>query len=160
MLIGADAAALQLRDELVDGRAVFVAGDDDAVDGQFVFAERIDQAHDLQIVRDAVVRPRLVGDDVAGVDRDDDLGVVLHAGQQLDLRVFVESGQHSRRVLVVDQFAAEFQIQPLAGVSVDPLQDVFRLLFQILFRIKPDVHDFPSNTKMWYLYSIIVYHIL
>ena len=143
MLVDADAAALQAPDEHVDDRVVLVAGDDHAVDRKVPLAEHVDDAQHFEIIGDAEVLARLAGGDIAGVDADDDLRLVLHLLQELDLGVLIKSRQHAHRMLVLDQLAAELQIEA-AFLFVNPFQDVAGLLLDILVRIKSDLlHLFP-----------------
>ena len=76
---------------------------------------------------------------VREVDADDDLRLVFHLFQKLDLGVLVESRKHSHGVLVVDQLAAELQVESLAVFVVDPLKDVLGLFLKIFFCIKTDL---------------------
>ena len=80
--------------------------------------------------------------DRAGADRDYDLGLILHLAQHPNLAVRHEPGQHARRVIVVEQLAAEFEIQ-LAAEGVDAFPYAVGLHTYILVIVKPDfVHDF------------------
>ena len=124
MLIRADPPALQLVDEHVHRRRVLIPGDHHAVDLQIIPAKIVDQPKDLQIVGDPEIMACLTGGDIAGVDADDDLRLVLQPLQQLDLGVLIEARQHSGRVLVMHQLTAEFQIQPLAAGVTDSLTDI------------------------------------
>ena len=60
---------------------------------------------------DAVVAAHLAADDVLGADDDDDLGLLLELQQHLQLGVRLKAGQHAGGVVIIEQLAAEFQIQ-------------------------------------------------
>ena len=136
VLIGFDISAFQLVDKAVDRRRILVAGHDHAVDLQIVLAEDVDQAQHFQIISDAEVLPRLAVDDVAGIDADDDFRLLLHALQQLDLRVFIKARQYAHRMLVMHQLAAELQIQPFTAARIDSFQNIFGLFLDIFVCIK------------------------
>ena len=72
-----------------------------------MLAKNIDQTQDLQVVGDTEILTGLAVDDIAGINADDDLRLILHALQQFDLRVFVKTGQYAHRVLVMHQLAAK-----------------------------------------------------
>ncbi|MPM43048.1 hypothetical protein SDC9_89721 [bioreactor metagenome] len=144
MGIDFDVAFFEFVDEDFGGRLSVVARDDDAVDGQSVFPQLIDQAEDVHIIGDAVVAADFVAFDIASVDADQDLRLVLQFLQQFDFGVFIESRQYAFRMLVADQFPSEFKIQFI--VIVDPFEDVFRLFFNVFLWIKADFfHLFSSN---------------
>ena len=100
-------------------------------------AEGVDQAQHVRVVGDAKVPPDLVFLNVAGVDDDDDLRLVLHLLQHLHLAVRQKARQHPGGVVVVKQFAAKLQIE-LAPKQVDALPDLLRLRAEILLVVKAD----------------------
>ena len=128
--VNAQTQLLQLLLELLGRGLAFVTGDDYAAHIQAKLAECIDQTQHVGIVGDAQITASGVLDDVAGADGDDDLCLVGHGLQHLDLTVGCKAGQHARRMEIVKQLAAKLQIQ-LAAQSFDPLADFFRLLLDI-----------------------------
>ena len=124
VLVGADAASFELGHELVHGRSVFISRDDNGVDREVVAPELVYQSHDFQVVCYAEVLPALALDDISCIDADDYLRLIAHPLQEFDLGVFVKSRKHSHGVLVLNQLAAEFQVEPAFAAS-DPLKDVF-----------------------------------
>ena len=92
VVVDLDAHLLQaLAVGLRAGLAVEV-GDDDAVHAQTAVQEGVPEAEDVHVVGDAQVAPHLVLLDVHGADDDDDLRVVLHLHQHLELAVRLETG--------------------------------------------------------------------
>ena len=59
--------------------------------------------------------------------------------QHADLAVGLESGQHTRGMVVIEQLAAELQIQ-LAAELADPLADMLSLQSQVFIVIETDAH--------------------
>ena len=137
MQIGADAQHLEpLAEGIGDGLAAVVR-DDDAADVQADAAEGVDQAQGVVLVGDAEVAAALRALDIIRGDGDDDLRLVLHLEQHLHLAVRLEAGEHARGVVVVEQLAAEFQIQ-LAAEFADAVPDVLGLELHIFLIVKAD----------------------
>ena len=125
MLVSADTAALQLGNEGIDSRLIFIARNDYAVDLQLIFAEHVDEPHDFKIIGDTEVLTGLVGKDIARIDTDDDLGVIFHLGKQLDLGILVKARQDAGSMLVLNQLASELQVEPFPVTFVDTFQNIF-----------------------------------
>ena len=107
----------------------------DAADIKPLVAEDVDQSEHVLVVGDPEVGAQLVGGDVVAVDDDDDLRLVFELLQHDDLVVGRKAGQHARGVKVVEQLAAEFEVE-FAAEFFDALVDAFRLHCQILFAVK------------------------
>ena len=123
-----------------------VARQHDAADVQTVAAEGLYQAQHVRVVGDVEVAALLALFDIAGVDRDDDLRLILELEQHLHLAVRLEARQHPRRVIVVEELAAEFQIE-LAAEGADPLADVLGLELHILVVVETDALHIPYLPK-------------
>jgi len=124
-----------------------VLRDDDAADVEADGAEGVDQAHDVEIVGDAEIAAALVHLDVRGVDGDDDFRLILELQQHLHLAVGLEAGQHARGVIVVEQLAAELEVQ-LAAEGVHSFEDPLGLKLEIFFIVKTDlVHSLLLETR-------------
>ena len=80
------------------------------------------------------------------VDDDDDLHLVAEGPEHLHLAVGLEAGQDPGRVIVVEELAAEFQIE-LAAEGVDPLADVLGLEPHVLVVVKTDPLHVPYLPK-------------
>ena len=81
--------------------------------------------------------------EVLGIHGDDDFDVVSKFLQHDDLVIRGEAGQHARCVHIVDEFAAELQVELSTEVSA-PLGDVLRLESQVGVAVKSDtVHGLP-----------------
>ena len=74
-----------------------------------------------------------------GVDDDDDLHVVHQLLEHADLGVGLETGQHARGMVVVEQLAAELQVQ-LAAELVDAVADVLGLQRDVLVVVESLAH--------------------
>ena len=83
-------------------RLAHKAGDDDAADKEAKGAEGVDQPQHIEVVGDPEIAADFIFDDVAGIDRDDDLGLVGQGLEHLDLAVGREPGQHPGGVIVVE----------------------------------------------------------
>ena len=117
-----------------------VHGHADAAHEQPPLLEGVDEAQHVQVVGDAVVAAHLAAHDVFGADDDDDLGLVLQLQQHLQLGVRLETGQHTGGVVVIEQLAAEFQIQLVVELC-DPLADVLGLHLQVFVVVKSFFHS-------------------
>ena len=121
---GADAQTVQPLFKGLHLRCSGVLGHAHAAHIQAYFLEGIDQAQHIQIVGDAVVAADLVADDVLGADNDDHLGLILQLQQHLQLGIGLEARQYAGRVVIIEQLAAEFQIE-LVVELLDALADMF-----------------------------------
>ena len=74
----------------------------------------------------AEIAAALAALDVVGRDGDDDLRLVAHLHEHAHLAVGGKARQHTRRVVVVKELAAELQIQLAAELGA-PRRDVLRL---------------------------------
>ena len=107
---------------------------------QAALLECIDETQNVQIIGDAIVTAHLAADDVLSVDDDNDLGLILQLQQHLQLGIGLEAGQHAGGVVVIEQLAAEFQIQLVVELR-DPLPDVLRLHLQVFVVVKSFFHS-------------------
>ena len=137
---GADAQTVQPLFKGLHLRCSGVLGHAHAAHIQAHLLKRVDQAQHVQIVGDAVVTADLVADDVLGADNDDHLGLILQLQQHLQLGIGLEAGQHAGGVVVIEQLAAEFQIQLVVELR-DPLPDVLRLHLQVFVVVKSFFHS-------------------
>ena len=109
--------------ELVGDGLAAVVCEDDTADVEADAAECVDQAEGVVVVGDAEVAAALAALDVVGGDGDDDLGLVLHFEQHFHLAVGREAGEDAGGVVIVEELAAEFEIQ-LAAEFADAVADV------------------------------------
>ena len=114
-------------------------GDDHAAGGEAHAAEDVHEAQHVLVVGDAQVAAHLALLDVVRVDGDDDLGVVDEDLQHADLGVGFEAGQHARGMVVVEELAAELQIE-LAAELVDAVADVLCLQRDVLVVVESYAH--------------------
>ena len=163
-----------LRDEDVRGTISFVASDKIDVDVVDKGATRITLAWgaDRQVtslvltgdddernvtLTDAEVAAHLVLFNVVRVDRDDDLCVVAQLLKHADLAVRLEAGQHARSVKVIEELAAELQVQ-LAAELADALADVRGLHGKVFVVIKTDLSHRKKH-PIFNLHIIYAYYI-
>ena len=146
MMIGPDALGVQPLLESDGSLLPGPAGQDDGADIQADAAEGVDQSQGILVIGDAQIAADFAGLDIIGVDRDEDLFLVLHLQQHLDFAVRLEAREDAAGVVVVKELAAELQIE-LAAELVDPLHDAFRLHFCVLVVIKPDFHNCFSSER-------------
>ncbi len=139
--------ALQPGLEQVRAGLAGVLGDGDGADVEPEVPEDVDQADDVHVVGDAQVAAHLVLLDVVGIDGDDDLRLVLQLQQHADLVVGLKARQHAGGVVVVEQLAAELQIQ-LAAEKVDAFADAGRLKLNVFPTVKSNpVHNHPPRAS-------------
>ena len=77
-------------------------GDDDAVHAEPAVHELVAETEDVHVVGDPEVRPDLVLLDVHGADDDDDLRVILHLHEHLELAVRLEARKDAAGVVIVE----------------------------------------------------------
>ncbi len=150
MAVHLQAQLFQLVLEGLHHRLAGVAGDDHRADEQAEAPEGVDEPQHILVIGDAQVAPDLVFHDVAGVDGDDDLGLVCQGLEHLDLAVRRKARQHAARVIIVKQLAAQLQIQLLTEQS-DPFPDMRRLHFNVFGVVKSDfLCHFPFCDHTFY----------
>ena len=140
MAEGADAKAVQPLFKSLHFGGGGVHGHAHAAHEQAPLLKRVDEAQHVEVVGDAVIAAHLVADDVLGADDDDDLSLILELQQHLQLGVRLEAGQHAGGVVVIEQLAAEFQIQLVVELR-DPLPDVLRLHLKVFVVVKSFFHS-------------------
>ena len=107
--------------------------------GEPVGAVDVGEAQHVLVVGDAQVAAGLVLLDVVGVDGDDDLDVLGEALEHAELDVGGKAGQHARGVVVVEELAAELEVE-LAAELVNALADMLRLELDVLVVVKTNAH--------------------
>ena len=103
------------------------------------YMEQADEPQHVLVVGDAQIAPHLALFDIAGVDGNEDLRIAAELLQHTDLTVRLKAGQHTGGVIIVEQLAAELQIE-LAAELIDPLTDLLRLQGQIFFVVESFFH--------------------
>ena len=145
-LIVAEGADAQIVEALFKGlhlRGGGVLGHTHAAHIQAHPLEGVDQAQHIQIVGDAVIAADLAAHNVLSADDDDDLRLILQLQQHLQLAVRLEARQHAGGMIVVEQLAAELQIQ-LVVKLLDALADMLGLHRKIFVVVKSNFHcSFP-----------------
>ena len=136
MIVDRDAAVLQAGAELLGPELAGEAGDHHAADEQAPGAEVVDQLEGVGVVGDAEVGAHLLALDVAGVDAEDDLGLVLEGLQEAELHVRIVAGQAAGGVEVVHQLAAELEVE--LAVRGGAALDLLRLFLQVLLVVESD----------------------
>ena len=135
-----DAEALQAVAERPGTLLPVEMGDDHRSDEQSAADELVAQPQYVHVVRNAQVTADLVLLNVHGTDDDDDFRIVAELHEHLEFAVWLKAGQHPGCMVVVEQFAAELQVQ-FVSETPDALPDMFRLNFQIFLVVKPKSHN-------------------
>ena len=145
VVVDPDAAALELRAELLHGRLLLEARDDDAAHEKPERAEVVYELERVVGVRYAEVGAHLLAVDVARVEAEDDLGLVLQGLEKPQLHVRVVAWETPRRMEVVYKLPAELEVEPpvLPGAAADLLG----LLLKVLLVVETDLHR-PSSLSM------------
>ena len=138
---------LKARAELLGGKLAGIARDDDAAHQKPQRLQVVDELQRVVGVGDAEVRAHLLVFDVAGIDREDDLGLVLERLQEPQLDVGVVAGEAPGGVEVVHQLPAEFQIE--LAVFGRPAANLRRLLAQVLFVVESDFHGVALPVQLF-----------
>ena len=128
--VRAHAAHLELVLECERGALAGVAGDYHAGHGQAAHAQVVYQPEHVHVVGYAQVGADLVGLYVCGVYADDYLGLVGEVLQEAQLGIGVEARQHARGVVVVEQLAAELNVELVVELA-HALEYVFHLFFNV-----------------------------
>ena len=138
------AQVLELLLEGQSGWLALEAGHDDSVDLEAEMTEDVGEAQHVGVVGDPDVAPLLALFDVAGIDDDDHFGLILELEQHLHLAVRLEAGENPRRVVVVIELHAEFEVE-LSSESAYPLA--------YLFRLKPEIHVVVESDPLACIHS-------
>ena len=138
--VGGDAHAFQTAAELVGRALVVVVGDDDRADHEVALHELVAQTEHVLVVGDAEVGTHLVAFDVVGADDDDDFQLVAQLAEHAQFGVGQKSGQHTCGVVVVEEFAAQFEVEFAVELGY-ALADVLRLYAQVFVVVETDIHD-------------------
>ncbi len=111
MAVDADAQTLQPLLELLRHCLTAKVRYHDAAEIQPYTAKSVDETQSVLIICDAEVAAVLAALDIVGRDGDDDLRHIAHLKEHTDLAVGKEARKHARCVIIVEELAAEFQIQ-------------------------------------------------
>ena len=130
--------------ERIRHRLALIPGQHHRADIQPHRPETIQQTDHILIVGDAQISAQLVFFNIGGVDHNDHFHLFFQLQQHPQLAVRLESGQHTGRMIIVEQFSAKLQIQ-LAAELGNTVADVFRLHPQILVIIKANL--FPHGLR-------------
>jgi hypothetical protein len=82
------------------------------------------------------IRPDLLSLDIPREDAEQQIHLVFQVLKEPELDVGVVAGQHAGRVVVEEELPAELEVEAIVGLP-DPLQDLRRLLLDVLFVVKP-----------------------
>lgn len=115
--VGSDAAAFEAVFEFEGVGLVVVSCDDDGCGGEFEGGEMFDEAQKFGFVADAVVSADFLLFDVEGADAEDDFEFVFELDEGFDFAAGVEAGEDARGVEVVEDFAAEFEVELVAEIA-------------------------------------------
>ena len=139
-----DAPALELVPELHRRGLVLEAGDDHRADVEPPLPQVVDELEGVGVVGDTEVGAHLLAFDVPGVNAQDDVDLVLQLLEEAHLDVGIVARQDPRRVVVVEELAAELQEELVAELP-DALEDRGGLLRKVLLVVEPDPVPHPSR---------------
>ena len=106
-----DSPTLQFVLEEQRRRLVFIACNDDACDFDPPLTEIINKFQRVAVIRDSKIGTHFLSLDVTRVDAEHHLRFIAQLLQQTDLYIGIEAGKNSGGVIIIDQLAAEFEIQ-------------------------------------------------
>ena len=120
--VAADAERVEALAERVGSRLVAVLRDAHAAYEEAEPLEHVHEAQQVVVVGDSQIAAHLGMLDVVRVDDEDDFDLVDEALQHAQLRVGFEAGKNARCMVVVEQLAAELQVE-LAAELVHAIAD-------------------------------------
>jgi len=131
-------------------RLLGILRDDHIGDQQAAVAEGVDQAGDILVIGDAEIAADLGFFDIIRIDGNDDLGHVLELLEHADFAVRLEARQDTGGMEVIEQLAAELQIELVVKLA-DALGDFLRLHGHVTVIVKCDlVHRISPSTDRLY----------
>ena len=133
------AQALKALSVVVGRTLSVIVGDDNAAHHEPFVDEFRAQTQNVHVVCDAEVLSHLVLLNVQGGDDDYDFGLVLQLHEHAQLAVGLEAGKHTAGVVVVEELAAQLQIELVAELR-NAFPDMFRLYVYILVVVKSNFH--------------------
>jgi len=149
--VNRDPSSFQFVAEGLGGGLPFEAGDHHRPYVEIVLAQVVDQFEGVGIVGDPEVRSHLAAVDIAGVHAENDLRLVGEPLQEAHFHIGVKPRQDTRGVVVVQQLAAELQVQFPAHLA-HSFANCLALLSQVALVVEGDgargssCHE-PPNEK-------------
>ena len=155
MFVYFDASAFQFVDKHLRCRLMIIAGDYHTVYFQFPRTQIINQTHNIHIISNPEVPANFVSFNIACIYTDNNFYFIFQFVQQFNLCILVKTRQYTLGMIITQQFSTEFQIELI--VIVYTFQNIFGLLLQILFRIKPYFHIPQTPSIIFYLWSFLIW---
>ena len=122
--------------------------------------ESINETQDILFIGNAEVSAHLAFLNVGSVNRNHNFRLILHLDEHLHLAVGGKSRQHARRVIIVKEFPAKFQIE-LPPELRDSFTDFLGLQFRVFLRIKAFfVHHAPLVVVGFRKYITVYFNII
>ena len=141
MYLRLDAHTFQTLTEVVGGMLSVVVGDDHRTHHETAPDELVAQAQHILVVGDAQVGTHFVALYILSAYHYHDLYLVANLAEHTQFGVGLKPWQHAAGVMVVKEFAAQFQVQFALELSYTFL-NVFRLYAEILVVVKSYFHWF------------------
>ena len=123
MQVALDTELIELFAQRVNLRFTLIAGDNDTGDGNRDLRELAKKAKHVLPIGAANVGANLARGNVAGGHGDNDLAVVRDGLKGADFYIRLKAGEHAAGMVIVEQLAAELQVE-LAAEHPDALLDV------------------------------------
>ena len=125
--------------ELVGSMLTVVMGDNHGTHHEVATHEFLPQSQHILVVGDAQVGTYLVLHDVLCRYHDDNFQLVAQLRKHPQLRVGAETWQHAAGMVVVEEFATQFQIQFSVELR-NALTDVLTLYLEVFLVVKSYLH--------------------
>ncbi len=109
--IGGNIIIFKAFNEFFDFFLAVVKSNDDVIDSNITAAEELDKADNFGFVRDDAVGADFGFFDIAGVNTENNFHVFFEFLDEADFKVRFEAWQDASGVVIVDKFAAKFDIE-------------------------------------------------
>ena len=154
MEIDLDAAVFEALAELLRGDLSRIARNHHAAEEKAEALEVVDELERVVRVGDAEVGAHLLVLDVARVDAEDDLGLVLEGLEEAELHVGVVAREAARGVEVVHELPAELEVE--LAVLRGAAADLLALLGEVLLVVEADLHFAPPliSSRMAWIFGL------
>ena len=146
MEVGLDFVCLEFAGEIFGFLLAVEESDDDRTDIETATTEKFDKAEDFGLVRNHVVGANLGMFNGVSINTENNFGVVFEFLKKLNLEVGKKTRESAGGVLVVDEFAAEFEVEFVE--HFDAASDFLLLDFEIFVGIKTFFHKPPLNYRL------------
>ena len=152
MAVYLNAEAFKSFTKCICGRLRTVACHDNAADKKSDSSESVNKPENVKIVCNAKVASYLVLLNVGSIYDNNNFSLILELHEHFNLAVGCKAREDSRRMVIVEELAAEFKIE-LAAELVNSFSYMLRLHLNIFFVIKSDFfqHQHLKNCNIRFI---------